>query len=81
VVPGSGFTLAHNVDSPEAVREVLDRATAAGATILKPAQQAAFGGFHGYFADPAGIRWEVAHNSGWHVAPDGTVHIGAVDQE
>jgi uncharacterized protein len=79
VIPGGGFTLAHNVDSPQAVRAVLAQAEAAGATILKPAQDAAFGGHHGYFADPAGIRWEVAYNPGWRVTPDGQVVIGAVE--
>jgi len=81
VAPGAGFTLAHNVDSPEAVREVLAQAEAAGGTVVKPAQQAAFGGYHGYFADPAGIRWEVAHNPGWHVDRDGRVTIGPVEPE
>ncbi len=79
VVPGGGFTLAHNVEGPGAVREVFADAVAAGARPLKEPQEAAFGGFHAYFADPAGIRWEVAHNPGWRVDPDGTVHIGAVE--
>ena len=79
VVPGGGFTLAHNVDGPDAVRRVVTAAEAAGARVLKAPQQAAFGGFHAYFADPAGIRWEVAHNPGWRVDPDGTVRIGPVE--
>jgi catechol 2,3-dioxygenase-like lactoylglutathione lyase family enzyme len=73
-----GFALAHNVDREEAVVQVMDDAAAAGATILKPAQRADFGGFHGYFADPSGVRWEVAHNPGWSVAPDGRVTIGPI---
>ena len=36
-------------------------------------------GVHGYFADPSGARWEVAHNPGWRVEPDGTVVIGPID--
>lgn len=79
VVSGAGFTLAHNVPTRAAVDEVLERAQAAGARIVKPAQEAAFGGYHGYFADPAGIRWEVAHNPGWHVAPDGRVTLGVLE--
>lgn len=79
VTPGAGFTLAHNVSSPAAVRDVLEHAQRAGATIIKPAQDAAFGGYHGYFADPAGIRWEVAYNPGWRVEPDGRVFIGAIE--
>lgn len=58
---------------------VLEQAAAAGATILKPAQRADFGGFHGYFADLDGVRSEVANNPGWSVAPDGHVTIGPVD--
>jgi catechol 2,3-dioxygenase-like lactoylglutathione lyase family enzyme len=75
--PGAGapFTLSHNVDSEQAVVEALEVAAAAGATILKTAQRAGFGGFHGYFADPDGIRWEVAHNPGWSVAADGRVAL------
>ncbi|MGY1812441.1 VOC family protein [Blastococcus sp. SYSU D00820] len=79
VVPGAGFTLAHNVDSPDAVREAIAAAVAAGARLLKEPQPAAFGGFHGYVADPAGIRWEVACNPGWSVAADGTVTIRPVE--
>jgi len=73
------FTLAHNVDSDQAVVEVLASAEAAGATILKQAQRAGFGGFHGYFADPDGFRWEVAHNPGWSVAPDGRVTLVPIE--
>ena len=80
VVPGAGFTLAHNVGGEHEVRRVLEQAERAGARIVKPAQQAAFGGFHGYFTDPSGIRWEVAWNPGWRVETDGRVHIGPVDQ-
>ncbi|MFC4585206.1 VOC family protein [Sphaerisporangium corydalis] len=69
------FTLSHNVEGEDEVREVMEQAREAGATILKEAQPAAFGGFHGYFADPAGFRWEVCFNPGWSVAPDGTVGI------
>lgn len=66
-------TLAHNVGSEEQVDAVLDDAARAGATILKPAQRAVWGGYHGYFADPAGTPWEVAFNPGWSVGDDGTV--------
>jgi uncharacterized protein len=43
--------------------------------VLKPAQRAAFGGFHGYFADPSGFRWEVATNPGWSVDAAGQVTL------
>ena len=76
VTPGNSATFAHNVGSDDAVQPVLDAAKAAGGTILKQAQPAFFGGVQGYFADPEGFRWEVAHNPGWGVDPDGTVRIG-----
>jgi len=58
----SGVTLAHNVDSPEAVDAVLREAVEAGATLVKPGQKVFWGGYSGYFSDPDGHYWEVAHN-------------------
>ena len=76
---GLPFTLSHNVDSEEAVVTALADAEAAGAQVLKTPQRAEFGGFHAYFADPDGFRWEVCFNPGWRVEEDGTVRIGAVE--
>ena len=42
-------------------------AQAAGARIAKPAQATEWGGYHGYFADPDGHLWEVAHNPFWPI--------------
>ena len=36
---------------------------------------AEWGGTTGAFADPEGYVWEVAHNPGWNLSEDGTVHI------
>ena len=69
---GSGFagvTLAHNVDSEAAVDALLAQAAAAGATLVKPAQRVFWGGYSGYFADPDGHLWEVAHNPFFWVGP------------
>ncbi len=61
--PGfSGITLAQNLDSPTAVDEAFAKALAAGATALKPPQTAFWGGYSGYFSDPDGHIWELAHN-------------------
>ncbi|WP_330236053.1 VOC family protein [Streptomyces sp. NBC_00566] len=79
--PGTPFTLAHNVGSPAEVDAAVTRAREAGASVLKEPQRAAFGGYHAYFADPDGHRWEVCHNPGWSVAEDGTVKLTAVDPE
>jgi uncharacterized protein len=69
------IALAHNVDSDEEVGRVMAEAEAAGGTILVPPRPAIFGGLQGYFADPAGHRWEVAHNPTFRVAEDGSVML------
>ena len=46
----------------EEVNAVLDEAVAAGATLVKAAQDVFWGGYSGYFADPEGYLWEVAWN-------------------
>jgi len=64
-----GFTLAHNVESENAVDEVVAQAVAAGATLVKQPQKVFWGGYSGYFKDPDGHLWEVAHNPYFWVGP------------
>jgi catechol 2,3-dioxygenase-like lactoylglutathione lyase family enzyme len=62
---GSGFTgvtLAHNVASEAEVDALLKQAVAAGGRLF-------WGGYSGYFADPDGHLWEVAHNPHFWVGP------------
>jgi catechol 2,3-dioxygenase-like lactoylglutathione lyase family enzyme len=66
-----GFTLAHNVRSPAEVDAVLAQAAAAGARITKPASATDWGGYSGYFTDPDGHPWEIAHNPQWVIHDDG----------
>ena len=69
---GSGFAgiaLAHNVDSEAAVDRVVGQAVAAGAALIKRPQKVFWGGYSGYFADPDGYLWEVAHNPHFWVGP------------
>ena len=47
------------------VDAAMAHAASVGATILKPAEAVFWGGYRGYFADPDGYAWEVAHNPGW----------------
>src|SRR4051794_39890876 len=64
VLQGEGvlpMTLSHNVATSAGVREVLELARAAGAEVFDPVERE-WGGFTGYFADPDGVRWEVAWN-------------------
>jgi len=70
-----GVTLAYNVPSPGDVDTVLAEAAAAGATIGRPGAPTFWGGYSGVFVDPDGHPWEVAHNPGWPIAGDGSVHL------
>ncbi len=75
---GSGFagmTLAHNVRSPQEVDEVLVEAQRAGGRLIKPGVAVFWGGYSGYFADPDGHLWEVAHNPLWALDAAGNVSL------
>jgi catechol 2,3-dioxygenase-like lactoylglutathione lyase family enzyme len=58
----TGFTLAHNVGSIEAVDALFAELRAAGVKIVKEPRRASWGGYCGYFADSEGFLWEVAWN-------------------
>jgi uncharacterized protein len=61
--PGfSGVALAFNVADEPSVDAALQAAARAGGKIVKAAGRAFWGGYTGYFADPDGHLWEVAHN-------------------
>ena len=62
ISPISSVTLAHNVVSKEKVEEVFNHAIKIGAKPIKIPQQAEWGGYSAYFADPDGYLWEVAYN-------------------
>jgi uncharacterized protein len=62
------LTLGHNVASKTEVVAVMEQASKAGAVIVKPAQDAFWGGYAGYFKDPDGHLWEVAWNPQWELA-------------
>ncbi len=71
----AGITLAHNVRRHEEVDEVLVTAESAGGRVVKPAQVTFWGGYSGYFADPDGHLWEVAHNPFWTLDSAGDVSL------
>ncbi|MGE5386549.1 MAG: VOC family protein [Betaproteobacteria bacterium] len=58
----NGFSLAHNVRSPQEVDALLAQVESYGAKILKTGVPTEWGGYAGYFADLDGFLWEVAHN-------------------
>lgn len=65
-----GFALAHNVHSESEVDEVMAQAVQSGATLVKKPQKVFWGGYSGYFKDPDGHLWEVAHNPLFWVGPE-----------
>lgn len=71
----TGITFGHCVRKRELVDEILKQALAAGGKIVKPAKEASWGGYSGYFADPDGYLWEVAYSDRWTFNPDGSVKV------
>jgi len=63
---GSGFSgvvFNYVVRSQDRVDQVLDEASKAGGTILKPAATLAWGGYGGSFADPDGYIWNIGYSA------------------
>jgi uncharacterized protein len=67
--------LAHNVRSREAVDAVFADLRERGATIAREPAPTPWGGYSGYFQDPDGHRWEIAHNPGWPLDEHGRVAL------
>jgi predicted lactoylglutathione lyase len=72
-----GVTLAYNAGSAGDVDAVIDQARTAGAVIGREPAPTFWGGYSGLFIDPDGHPWEVAHNPGWTLNPDGSISIGS----
>jgi uncharacterized glyoxalase superfamily protein PhnB len=70
-----GITLAHNVGSRAEVDAIVERAAAAGATPTKAPAETFYGGYAGFFRDPDGHVWEVAHNPGFTLEADGSLTL------
>lgn len=70
-----GVTLAVNLPSETAVDDAFSVAVAAGASVVKPAERAFWGGYSGYVADPDGHLWELACNPGFPLDDEGRIDI------
>ncbi|GAA0854597.1 VOC family protein [Aliiglaciecola litoralis] len=68
----NAFSLAHNVGSEAEVEQVIQQAINAGATVTKTPRPTDWGGYSGYFKDPDGHLWEVAHNPHFWIGPEDT---------
>jgi predicted lactoylglutathione lyase len=76
--PGfSGVALAWNARSQAEVDAALAEAVAAGGRLVRAAHKTFWGGYSGYFADPDGHLWEVAHNPFWRLDDGGALHLPA----
>jgi predicted lactoylglutathione lyase len=76
----SGITLAHNVGSREEVDELIERARHNGANVTREPAETFYGGYAGVFRDLDGHAWEVAHNPGFDLTPDGSIVLPAGTQ-
>lgn len=70
--PFRAVSLAWNCETEGDVDAILQKAIGEGGKLVKPAQPAFWGGYHGYFADPDGHLWEVAHNPHFPLSAAGT---------
>ncbi len=69
------MNLAQNQPDRATVDRVFQQALDAGATALKAPEAVFWGGYSGYFADPDGHPWEVAHNPFAPLDKDGTLTL------
>ncbi len=73
---GTGaMTLAQNFDSRVEVDAAFAAALVAGAKALKAPVPVFWGGYSGYFADPDGHVWELAHNPFWPLSANGSLTL------
>ena len=73
---GTGaMTLAQNFGAESEVDTAFAAAIKAGATALKAPEKVFWGGYSGYYADPDGHVWEVAHNPFWPLNDDDSLTL------
>ena len=73
---GTGaMTLAINFATEAEVDAAYAEALAVGAKPLKAPEKVFWGGYSGYYADPDGHVWEIAHNPFWPLNPDGSLTL------
>jgi predicted lactoylglutathione lyase len=69
----SGITLAHNVGSRQEVDHVIEQARTNGGAVTREPSETFYGGYAGVFRDLDGHAWEIAHNPGFGLSPDGSI--------
>lgn len=77
---GTGaMTLAQNFLTQGEVDTAYARAIGVGATALKAPEKVFWGGYSGYYADPDGHVWELAHNPFWPLNEDGSLTLPDIE--
>ena len=71
----SGMALAQNVRSRDEVDSIVSAAAAVGAVVTKAPEETFYGGYAGWFRDPDGHAWEIAHNPGFTLEADGSLTL------
>jgi predicted lactoylglutathione lyase len=71
-----GITLALNLGSREAVDRAFAHVERVGGRLVKAPEALSWGGYSGYFADPDGHLWEIAHAPGFPIDEQGRIEIG-----
>jgi predicted lactoylglutathione lyase len=77
----AAIALAVNLASPEDVDAYFELALENGATAAKHPQKVFWGGYSGYFRDPDGHLWEIAHNPFFSMDEAGQLHLFAEKPE
>ena len=72
---------ATNLFTEAEVDDALERAASAGAIVTKPGGPTEWGGYTGYFTDPDGHLWEVAHNPGFPMGDEGQVYLPPSEEQ
>jgi uncharacterized glyoxalase superfamily protein PhnB len=57
------------------VDRIVGAAASAGGAVTKEPTETFYGGYAGFFRDPDGHVWEVAHNPGFSLGADGVLTL------
>jgi catechol 2,3-dioxygenase-like lactoylglutathione lyase family enzyme len=76
-----GMALAINLPSEAETDRLFAQAVAAGGEPVKPPNKVFWGGYSGYFVDPDGHLWELAHNPFFALDAGGRLDLLAIPSD
>jgi uncharacterized glyoxalase superfamily protein PhnB len=74
-----GVALAYNARTQTEVDEIFANLETADVEITTAPHKSFWGGYSGYFVDPEGNAWEIAHNPFWKLNAEGRVELPSKD--